>query len=188
MLFTYHTERLNINILSSDDAPMVLDFYLNNKEAFEAYEPLHDENFYTLDYQSYNLEAEMKLFFRNQRLRYYLIESGRNKGIIGTVSFTNILNQPAGSCNIGYRIGKNHQRKGYAAEALNFLIPVVMKEMNISRIEANILPTNIPSIKLIEALGFVYEGVARSSYEIRGSRMDHLRYSLIDTDLNIYTK
>lgn len=183
MLFTYNTKRLNLTVLSSDDASIVLDFYLNNRASFEMWEPLHDENFYTLNYQAYNLDAEMRLFLKNQRLRYYLFEKGMSTNIIGTVSFSNILNQPAGTCNIGYRIDSRHQRLGYAKEALYFLIPVVMSEIHISRIEANIMPSNIPSINLIESLGFVYEGVARSSCEIRGSRKDHLRYSLIESDV-----
>lgn len=183
MKLLYYTNRLILQVLSSGDAPMVLDFYERNRKVFEPWEPFHSAFFYTLEHHAFHLEADMKLFLRKQSIRYYLFERKNDKGIIGTVSFTNILSRPAGSCSIGYRIDEGWQQKGYAAEALLFLIPTVMRELSISRIEANIMPANTASIRLAESLGFVYEGIARGSYEIRGSRTDHLRYSLLDSDI-----
>jgi len=183
MQFLYQTERLLIRILTSSDAPMVLDFYERNKEAFAPWEPLPDKMFYNLDYQIENLDAEMKLFLKNHTIRFYLSEILKPDRIIGTLSFTNIQQGSTGSCNIGYRIDKDCQRNGFASEALRFMLPIVMKDMHLYRIEADIMVNNAASIKLIEAMGFAYEGISRKSHEIMGTREDHMRYSLIYTDV-----
>lgn len=179
MQFLYHTERLLLEVLGEEAAPYVLAFYQANQTVFQRWEPFHDEAFYTLKYQKMNLAAEMKLFLMQKGVRYYLFEQQQPEQIIGTISFTHIIGSPEYSCRIGYRISKNYQRKGYAKEALTLLLPKVTKELNIMRIEANIMPSNLPSIHLIECLGFKYEGVARKSFEINGVREDHLRYALV---------
>lgn len=183
MLFTYDTERLNLSILTKEHAPCVLDFYYRNKEIFDPWESTRCKNFYSLDYHEQNLEAEMKYFLKQKFIRYYLLKKNNPDYIIGTISFTNIRRSPSNSCLLGYRIDKEHQRHGYASEALLCLIPIIMKELNMFRIEADVMPSNIPSKNLLEVLGFTYEGVARGSFEINGKREDHLHYSLLYSDL-----
>lgn len=183
MQFSYNTNRLTLKSLATEDARPVLEFYVNNKDIFEPWEPLHDNNFYSLDYQLNNLEAEMKLFLRQQSIRYYLFKKYNGNKVIGTISFTDIKNSPANCCKIGYRIDKDHQGQGYASEALLYIIPMIMNELHIYRIEADVMINNHPSIKLLRSLGFIYEGIARESYEINGIRTDHARYSLLYTDV-----
>lgn len=179
MQFLYQTKRLMLKILGQDSASSVLAFYEENKDIFECWEPVHDPNFYTLNYQTCNLAAEMKLFLQQKLFRYYLFAREQPKCILGTVSFSHLINSPEYSCRLGYRLSKAAQGQGYATEALSFLIPALIKDRNILRIEANIMPDNTSSLHLIEGLGFEYEGIARKSFEINGKREDHLRYALV---------
>lgn len=182
MQLFYKTDRLLLKLLNEKDAPMVLDFYKRNKDFFSPYEPQQSSAFYTIAYQEAALRADNLLFLRASSLRYYIFEKNKENNVIGTVSFYHLYHHPYASCKLGYRLDKNAQKKGGAYEALCFLIPHLLRDLKIHRIEADIMPDNIPSIKLISKLGFSFEGITRDSCEISGIRENHLRFSLLSTD------
>ncbi|WP_066713608.1 GNAT family N-acetyltransferase [Clostridium sp. Marseille-P299] len=182
MQFIYNTQRLTLKLLNESAAPMVLDFYNKNKAFFSPYEPLQSTEFYTIAYQEAALKADNLLFLRASSLRYYLFEKGNENHIIGTICFYHIYHLPYATCKIGYRLDKDSIKKGYAYEALSYLIPILFHELNIDRIEADILPSNTASIQFITKLGFTYEGISRNSCEIAGKRENHLRFSLLSND------
>ena len=179
MQLTYETERLFLRICNYEQAEQVLRFLEKNRTAFEPWEPLHSPYFYTTDYQTRTLDAEFKLMLQLRHIRYYLFLKEKPQEIIGTVCFSHIRTTDDKSCRIGYKIASAYQNQGYGKEALCFLLPTIHYDLNLHRIEADIMPSNTASIHLIESLGFCYEGIARSSHEICGTWKDHARYSLI---------
>jgi [ribosomal protein S5]-alanine N-acetyltransferase len=44
------------------------------------------------------------------------------------------------------------------------------------------MPTNVHSIRLIQKLQFVYEGLAKESININNTWEDHIRYAYINTN------
>ena len=51
MKMKYETDRLILKILPDTAAGRVLQFYLDNREVFEQFEPDRPQNFYTMEYQ-----------------------------------------------------------------------------------------------------------------------------------------
>ncbi len=178
MHFEYQTDRLILRVLEPQDADMVLQFYLNNKEIFERYEPDRPKNFYTLSYHRAMLTAEYNLLLHMNLVRFFVFEKNNPREIIGTVCFRNILHQDQDSCYVGYKFDQRYWHKGYAAEALKKGIDVMFREVGLHRITATIMPTNEPSLKLVQRLGFVREGMEYSSIRIQGKWQDHVRYSV----------
>lgn len=177
MKTAYETERLYLKILSPDNAGDVLSFLSYNKEIFEPYEPAKPSDYYTLDYQSKMLSAEYNGFLQSHYLRYYAIKK-EDCSIIGTVSFSNILPQPFDSCAIGYKIDKSNQRQGYATEMLICMQNAMFNDFGIRRIEAYVLPQNVPSINLLESLGYKNKGLSAKHLSVNG-KINHLyHYSL----------
>lgn len=62
---------------------------------------------------------------------------------------------------VGYHIGGNYTGHGYATEAVNAFLPVVMPKLGISRIAGICLAENKASVKVMERCGFTkeFEGV-----------------------------
>ena len=56
-------------------------------------------------------------------------------------------------------------------------------EKRLHRIEANIIPRNIASIKAIEKAGFIYEGISKKYLNINGVWEDHLHYVLLNSEI-----
>lgn len=177
---TYSTERLFLKVLGKEAAPMVLSFYAENKEHFEVWEPKRCKNFYTLAYHKASLAAELNLMAEGKRIRYWLFLKDNPNEIVGSISFQNFLGDPYRSCTIGYKIGSRFLRNGYAYEAVKKGLQIVFDEYNIHRVEAFIMPSNIPSQKLVEKLYFNYEGISYSYAYINDKWQDHIRYSYIN--------
>lgn len=175
----YETERLTLRVLQEDMAQQVLDFYLENKAVFEAREPDRQPNFYTTEYQATLLRAEFQLAMNRNAVRFWIFEKNCPAKIIGTVSFQNIIRSVYQTCQIGYKLGVNYWHRGYAQEAIARALSVVLTELKLHRVEALVLPDNLASIRLLERLGFEWEGICRSCIYLHSGWADHIRYSYI---------
>lgn len=182
MSFRLITDRLILQVEDSSKAEQILSFYEKNRILFEPFEPTRPENFYTLSYQQAALQYEYSEIVKGKTLRYYIYLKDSPDTIIGSLNFSRIEHGPFSKAAIGYKIDRDHQRHGYAAEACQAAIPVLFSNYKIHRIEARVSPDNLASIKLLEHLGFQFEGMEYKSIEVNGIFQDHFRYSLIAPD------
>lgn len=180
MNLVYRTKRLLLKVLSPEHSISVLDFYDRNKDFFEPFEPDRADLFYSERYQYANLTCEYNLFCQFKYLRLWIFEKEQPNKIIGSICFSNILKGAFQNCMVGYKIDKNYCNRGYAKEALEYAVQIIFKEYGLHRIEALVLPSNIPSIKLLESTGFEYEGIAKKCIQLNGNWEDHYRYVLIN--------
>jgi len=178
----YETDRLFLKILQSDSVPLVLDFYKKNKAVFEACEPDRPKNFYTKEYLSALMKCEFDLTMKAIAIRFWVFEKDNPDKIIGTISFQDIIRSVYQCCHIGYKFDPDYWHQGYAKESIQKAISVVLKEFHLHRIEALVLPDNLPSIRLLEKLKFQYEGVSRKCIFLHSRWTDHLCYSFIESD------
>lgn len=65
-------------------------------------------------------------------------------------------------------------------EALQSALQFIFNEIKLHRIEANIIPRNTPSIRLIENLGFMNEGLSKQYLKINGVWEDHYRFAKLN--------
>jgi [ribosomal protein S5]-alanine N-acetyltransferase len=185
LIRSLETERLILKTLNKDSAPLVLAFYEDNKTFFEPWEPRRHVSFYTLAYQRAFLTAEHNQIQDGKLLRYWVFLKERPDELIGTVCFQNILREPYHSCSLGYKFSNQHLHQGYATESIQKCIELVFTEAHIHRIDAYIMPNNSPSIRLIERLGFQYEGTCLSFAKISGNWTDHMHYARINHFENV---
>ena len=179
MNLTYETDRLILKVLKASDAPAVLDFYTDNMELFEKYEAARPQNFYTLSYQKTLLNAEYNLTIKLTAVRFYVFLKEQPDVVIGTIGFRNIVQSVYHSCETGYKFAEEYQHQGYAFEALIEGTQIMFDDLKLHRIEANVMPSNLASIHLLESLGFVQEGLVHDHALIQGKWENHLRYALI---------
>lgn len=81
--------------------------------------------------------------------------------LIGTCGFHNIFDGYA-RAEIGYEIGQNYWRKGYAKEAVLAIMDFGYNQKKYHRIEALVYPENKKSLDMLLKLGFEQEGLLRS--------------------------
>ena len=175
----YNYGQICLKVLNENSASSVLKFYRDNKDIFDIYEPDKPDTFYTHDFTANLLRAEYNLAIHNKHIRFFMFDSSVSDEIIGTVSFSNIINGAFHSCSIGYKIAKKYQHHGYAKKMLSMALDIMVRDWKMHRIEAYILPENIPSASLVKSLGFIPEGVASSYAFMKGKWVDHLRFVYI---------
>lgn len=116
----------------------------------------------------------------NQAIRYTLFDL-KSKDIIGSCGF-NAIDTENARVEIGYDIAKAHWGNGYAPESIQALIDEAFENLAINRIEAKVEPANINSIKVLQKLGFTFEGTLRQYEKVKGNFVDMHIYSLLKND------
>jgi len=86
---------------------------------------------------------------------------------------------------IGYTLAPEFQGHGFTTEAVAAVIEWLFsdgKGPGVHRIAATLDPLNRASARVLEALGFEYEGTARSAAYVRGTWDDDARFALLRPD------
>ena len=81
-----------------------------------------------------------------------------------------------------YWIGKEFWGKGYMTEAAGRLIKFGFEDLGLERIGVGCFARNKASARVIEKLGFRYEGLARHQFRKDGEFLDELRFSMLRED------
>ena len=105
--------------------------------------------------------------------------------LLGGLTLSNIRRGVAQSCALGYWMGAAYAGRGHMTAAVRAVLPFVFDTLCLHRLEAACLPHNLPSIRLLERVGFQREGLARRYLCINGVWQDHLLYALLRDDLGI---
>lgn len=80
---------------------------------------------------------------------------------------------------LGFRIHPEHQRRGYAREAVAAIIDYLIEEHGTHRFVGVAATGNTASIGLLRSLGFRQEGHFRQSFLCRGKWLDDAYFALL---------
>ena len=112
----------------------------------------------------------------------FLIFRVSDGAMVGGLTLANIRRGVAQAGSIGYWTGQPFAHQGYMTAAVGALIPFCFGTLRLHRLEAACIPTNKPSIALLEKTGFQREGYARGYLCINGAWQDHLLYARLRDD------
>ncbi len=179
-----NTERLTLKTLDPSYANIITNYYIANRKYFEKSMPTLSDEFFTEKYQFDRSWREFDQMAEQRFVRLYVFgkDDVLYEKIAGDISIGNILFGNAMSCVLGYKIGRDFHGNGFATEALKEVIDYIFSELGLHRIEANVLESNKPSLRVLDKLGFASEAIARKYAKIEGRWQDHLRYSLINPE------
>ncbi|RYY74240.1 MAG: GNAT family N-acetyltransferase [Gammaproteobacteria bacterium] len=102
--------------------------------------------------------------------------------IVGTLNISNIVRGWFQSAYLGYEVFAPYQQRGLMYQGLLLLIDEAFTKLNLHRLEANIQPDNIASIKLVEKAGFIKEGYSKNYLRVGGKEWkDHERWAIVNS-------
>jgi len=124
------------------------------------------------------LLTEIEAFYDERTLFQWGIARLEDGRLLGTVSLADLQwkNERA---EIGFVLGRPHWGHGYAEEAVRLLLDHAFEGLGIHRIEADVDPRNVASLKLLEKLGFQREGYLPERHLIDGERQDSIFLGLL---------
>jgi len=112
----------------------------------------------------------------------FLIFRSGDRTLLGGLTLSNVRRGVAQTASLGYWMGAPHAGRGHMSAAVAVLLPFAHGSLGLRRIEAACLPTNVPSIRLLEGAGFVREGYGREYLCINGVWQDHLLFARLSSD------
>ena len=83
---------------------------------------------------------------------------------------------------IGYTMSPAHQGRGYATEAVGALVDRLFDRLHVHRVAATLDPANVSSARVLERLGFRYEGCGLKAAYVRGEWCDDDRYAILSDE------
>jgi ribosomal-protein-alanine N-acetyltransferase len=99
--------------------------------------------------------------------------------IIGVVNLNEIVYGLFQSAYLGYYGFSPYDGQGLMSEGVSLAVSVAFRHLRLHRVEANIQPSNRPSINLVRDLGFRKEGISRRYLKVAGRWRDHERWATI---------
>lgn len=118
----------------------------------------------------------------NPANEFLLICRLEDKAIAGSVNLSQIFRRAFQNAYLGYYLFEKFTGHGLMNEAVSLMLSHAFKTLRLHRIEANVQPQNIASIKVLEKNGFTKEGFSRKYLKIGGRWRDHERWAIIVED------
>lgn len=122
--------------------------------------------------------ADINKGFEERTLFQWAITKQEDDRLIGTVTLLN-WDQSNRHVEVGFMLNPTEWRKGFATEAVRGVLHFALRNMNIHRVEAELDPRNKASGRLLDGLGFRYEGLLRQRWFIYNEWCDSALYGLL---------
>lgn len=119
-------------------------------------------------------------FAERQSLRW-AIALRDGTAVVGTATLFSIDAQ-CRRAEIGYMLSQAQWGRGYMTEALTAVLDWGFDVFGLHRVEADVDPRNEPSLRLLERLGFVREGLLRERWIVNGEVCDTAFLGLLRGD------
>lgn len=110
-------------------------------------------------------------------LQFVLVEKA-TQGVVGTCLLFR-YDEGSNRAELGYVLGRPHWGAGLMVEALHALVGHAFEGLGIRRLEAEVNPANVASLRVLERLGFTREGLLRQRWVTEGLAYDVAAYGLL---------
>jgi RimJ/RimL family protein N-acetyltransferase len=107
---------------------------------------------------------------------HWVIEDAAGE-LVGAIN-THHCDRRVGTFEYGVAVRSEHQRKGYAAEAIALVLRYFFEELRYQKVTVHIHSENVGSLRLHERLGFQLEGRLRRMGYTHGRYLDDMVYGL----------
>ena len=126
--------------------------------------------------------ADMEAGVRDRSLFQWVVTVPPEDGLVGTVTLVD-WDRANRRAEVGVIVHPARVGRGLAADAVRTALRFGFAEMGLHRVEADVDPANAGAIRLLERIGFRYEGLARERWFTSGTWADSAMYGLLATDV-----
>jgi ribosomal-protein-alanine N-acetyltransferase len=135
---------------------------------------------------SFDTRASIRSLQSNARAGYglpFLIEYDGE--LAGQLNVSSISYGSVSSASIGYWVSERFAGKNITPTAVALASDYAFFQLGLHRIEICIRPENGPSLRVVEKLGYRYEGLRRRFIHINGDWRDHFCFALVAEELPV---
>lgn len=167
------TARLDLRPLAPEDTDAV--FAMRSDPVVQRYgsHPPWTERQQAVDY----IERNLRAMAAGTDAQFAIVRRS-DAQVIGTCTLYQ-LDAQCRLAQVGYALAVSAWGQGYAAEAVTAMLDWGFETLDLNRIEADIDPRNLPSLRALERLGFTREGHLRERWIVDGEVSDSLLFGLL---------
>ena len=103
--------------------------------------------------------------------------------LVGQLSVSSIIGGSFRSASLGYWVDAAQAGRGIAPMAVAMATDYCFQHLNLHRMEINIRPENVKSLRVVEKLGFRDEGLRKDFLHISGHWRDHRSFALTSPEV-----
>jgi ribosomal-protein-alanine N-acetyltransferase len=155
------TKRLLLRQMTQDDADELYSFYAEGSPIIK-YLDWHGPS--SLEQARELIVAWNQQFQENRLLPWGITQHTDNK-LIGTIMCMPVRGtfdyRPLSPVSVGFELTDAHWNKGFMSEALGAVIRHGFDRVGIHRMQAEVIPQNKNSLRLLEKFGFKQEGLLK---------------------------
>lgn len=178
MFLKLETERLKLQPFNKEDAMRIRDL-ANNKELANILGLPHP---YELEYAEDWIATQPEQIKKGTEYPLTIVSKEVNE-IIGTITIRIDKNNNKGE--LGYWIGKDYWRNGFATEAVNQIIEFGFNQLKLNKIWASAISRNKASTSVLEKAGLQKEGTLRQNRLLQNEYEDVDVYGLLQIEYKV---
>jgi len=122
----------------------------------------------------------LKSLEKNEGMPFVIEVDGE---IVGQLNVSNMLFGSVSSATVGYWIAPEVAGKGITPTAVALVTDYLFSNVGLHRVEIDIRPENEASLRVVEKLGFRFEGLKERFIHINGSWRDHYVFALTSEEV-----
>ena len=163
-------------LLALDDAAELAALLCDNRGHLAPWQPLRPDSWFTETGQQQAAAAALEQHVAGSSVPLVIHENG---AILGTITLQSVIRGAFQSCSVGYWLAESAQGRGYATRALREAVDLAFGELRLHRVQAETVPGNVRSRRVLQRLGFVQYGAAEKYLHLAGGWQDNLLYQLL---------
>lgn len=159
----------------------LVNLYVENRTFLEPYEPKRPDIYFTRAGQIELLNNARRLWEEDSAYTFAICAHRGDHATpvpIGRMSLSNVVRGSWHSCTVGYFVSQHANNRGIATQAFTQAVRFAFQDAKLHRVQAAIMPRNIASLRVVEKVGFHYEGLAKYYLNINGVWEDPRIYSV----------
>jgi ribosomal-protein-alanine N-acetyltransferase len=167
-------ESISVRLLRMKDAKHLERLVLGNRQWLKPWEATNPvgPNSFDIKGQSRGL---LRQYDEQQGIPFVIELDGQ---LVGQLNVANILYGSVSSAVIGYWIAPEAAGRGVMTPAVALVSDYLFNIVGLHRVEINIRPENLASLRIVEKLGFRFEGLKERYIHINGDWRDHYIFAI----------
>ena len=174
---------VGIRLIRQKDAQVLEDLLMENRSWLEQWEATYP-GFVRPTVQSFRLKPVIASLLKAHKLNAgvpFVVTYGNR--VVGQVNVSSIVGGSVSSAQIGYWVAEDFAGRGIIPTAVALAVDYCLSELRLHRVEICIRPENTASLRVVEKLGFRYEGMRRNYIHIDNRWCDHECFALTVEDV-----
>ncbi len=171
--------RVTIRPLRLGDAVAIAALNERNRADIEQVSPPQPPDTYTAAGQAARVSGILRETAQGMRVHWTIRVDGE---LAGDISLHAVHRGPVQTANVGYMVDAAFRGAGVATAAVRLVVAEAFGPLQLHRLDAGAMPSNLGSQRVLEKAGFTRVGVLKRYLYVGGSWQDHVLYELVGPD------